>query len=66
MFEVFTGMDNAEVLAVLKSRIERVFPNLTPEQQANLTMQAFDMQMRAETTMMIQSYKQSNIKEMHK
>jgi len=65
MFEVFNGQKYTETLAIFKQRAEEVFPNLSPEAQADIAVKLFDLYKKDEITMAIQNYKQANIKEIH-
>lgn len=65
MFEIFNNESYTGLLKIFKQRTEEVFPNLTPEHQADITIKLFEAYKRDEITQAIQGFKQSNIKEIH-
>jgi hypothetical protein len=55
MFEVFNGQKYTETLAIFKQRAEEVFPNLSPEAQADIAVKLFDLYKKDEITQFIQA-----------
>jgi hypothetical protein len=54
MMEIFNS-SYTETLKIFKDRVETIFPNLTPEQQADITIKLFDLHKKDEITQFIQA-----------